>query len=241
MKKGRYIFVVLTLLITSFFSSIVFAHPPQDMVLDYNIESEILSVTITHISPAPNAHYVNKIEIKRNDELVFTKEYNSQPTSSEYTYTYEIQAEAGDELTVIAYCNIQGVITRSIIVRDPSQDEPPVVEIVNPTEGYFHFSGIRMFPSFGLIANTLGFGGFRLQPLQIYTKDDVDDSADLSVEVFIDDESLGNATYNAAAKVHEIKWTGPGLGIFTLRVKAEDMINNIGEDEMEVWYFCFIP
>ncbi|MBS3749723.1 MAG: hypothetical protein KGY67_08520 [Candidatus Thermoplasmatota archaeon] len=241
MKKRTNIIVILMLLITLLLPSMAFAHPPQDMVLEYDIDTEILSVTITHNSPGPTVHYVNKIEIKQNDNLIITEEYDSQPTTSEYTYTYDVQAEVGDELTVIAYCNIQGSITRSITVRNPSQDEPPVVEIVNPTEGYFHFSGIRLFPSSGIIADTLGFGGFRLQPLKIYTEDDFDDSSDLIVTVLIDEEQLGTASYNDDAEVHEIKWTGPNLGTFTLSVTAEDSLGNIGRDEMQVWYFCFIP
>ncbi len=231
----------MMLVTTTFFSSSAFAHPPQDMVLQYDIETDVLSVEMTHNSPAPTVHYINKIEINLNDELIITEEYDDQPTTSEFTYTFALQAEAGDEITVNSYCNIQGLISKSIIVRDPAQDEPPVVEIVNPTEGYFHFSGIRLFPSLGFISDTLGFGGFRLRPLQIYTEDDVDDSADLIVTVFIDDETLGTAVYNEDAEVHEIQWTGPRLGTFTLLVQAEDSMGNIGEDEMQVWYFCFIP
>ncbi len=236
----KYYLVVLTLLATMF-SSMAIAHPPQDMVLDYDINTETLSVTITHISPAPTVHYINKVEIKRNDELIITEKYDSQPTSSEFAYEYDVQAVVDDELTVIAYCSIQGSITQSLIVRDPSQDEPPVVEIVNPVKGYFHFSGIRLFSSFGIVADTVGFGGFRLRPLQIYTEDDIDESENLIIEVFIDGEKLGTASYNENAKVHEIRWTGPNVGTFDLSVTAEDSVGNIGDDNMQVWYICFIP
>lgn len=241
MIKGKYIVIILMFLITIIIPLQTIAHPPQNMILNYDIETEELSVTITHNSPAPTVHYVNKIEIERNDELIRTEEYEGQPTTSEYTYNYNVTAEAGDELTVTATCNIQGQIVESITVRDPSADEPPVIQIVNPTEGYFHFSGIRLFPTIGLIGDTMGLGGFRLQPLQMYTEDDIDESSDLIVEVYIDGELLGTADYNTANAYHEIKWTGIGLGTKTLSVTAEDSIGNIGEDEMQVWYFCFIP
>jgi desulfoferrodoxin (superoxide reductase-like protein) len=241
MKIGTIGIICLMLVMTVLLPSQVIAHPPQNMILDFDFESQVLSVTITHNSPAPSVHYVNSIEIKRNDEVILTESYDSQPTTTEYTYTFAIEASSGDVLDVTAICNIQGSIARSITVRDPAQDDPPVIEIVNPTEGYFHFSGIRLFPTIGLIADTMGFGGFRLQPLQMYTEDDVDDSSDLIVKAFIDDEELGTATYNTEDEVHEIKWTGPNLGTFTLSVTAEDSLGNIGEDEMQVWYFCFIP
>jgi desulfoferrodoxin (superoxide reductase-like protein) len=241
MKFGKKVLISLMLITTIILSTQAIAHPPQDMVLLYDFEIKILTVTITHNSPGPTLHYINQVNIKVNDELIISESYDSQPSTSQFSYTYTVQAETGDEIEVMAFCNIQGSITRSITVRDPTQDEPPVVEIVNPTEGYFHFSGIRLFPSFGLIGNTLGFGGFRLSPLQFYTEDDIDESNDLIVEVFIDDEVLGTAIYNIEEQLHEIKWTGPALGTFTLSVTCEDSSGNIGSDELEVWYFCFIP
>ena len=170
----------LMLVATIGFSTYAVAHPPQDMELIYDFESEELSVIITHNSPGPTLHYINQIIIKLNNEVVITQDYDSQPSPSEFTYTFTVQAEAGDKIEVTAVCNIQGSITRSITVRDPAQDEPPNVEIVNPTEGYFHFSGIRLFPSFGLLGDTLGFGGFRLRPLQLRAEDDFDEPDDIS-------------------------------------------------------------
>lgn len=241
MKYRKQIWIYLMLIAMIVFSTQSIAHPPQDMILDYDFETEILSVTITHNSPSPTVHYINRIDIKRNDETIISETYDSQPTTSEFTYTYEVVANAGDELEVTAFCNIQGSIIQTITVRDPNQDEPPVIDIVNPTEGYFHFSGIRLFPATGIIADTMGFGGFRLTPLQFRTEDDVDNSADLTVTVFIDDEVLGTASYNEETQFHELQWTGPRLGIFTLSVTAEDSVGNIGTDELQVWYFCFIP
>lgn len=241
MKIRKKVMISLMLITSIVLSSQVIAHPPQDMTLLYDLDTQELTVIITHISPGPTLHYINQIEIFRNDELVISESYDSQPTTSEFIYNFTVEADAGDEFQVIARCNIQGSISRSIIVRDPAQDEPPVIEIRNPTEGYFHFSGIRLFPTFGLIGDTLGFGGFRLQPLKFYTEDDVDASQDLLVEVYIDDESLGTATYNADEQVHELQWTGPALGTFSLSVTCEDSSGNIGENDLDVWYFCFIP
>lgn len=241
MKKKCWLIAIL--LVGAVFCSInAGAHPPQDMVLEYDLDNKELSVTITHETPSPGLHYIEKIEVYRNDELNISEEYDSQPDSSTYTITFEIDADIGDEIKVIAYCNIQGSISREITVEDPSIDNPPVVEFKNPAAGYFHFSGIRLFPTpLDLIADTMGFGGFRLRPLQIYTSDDKDENSELNVSVFIDDEKLGDAIYNSDTGYHEIKWTGPKLGTFNLKAVAEDTSENVGEVEMEVWYFCFIP
>ena len=76
------------------------AHPPQDMILDYDLGTSDLSVTITHETPAPTIHYIYKVDIDLNDELIISEEYDSQPTNDIFTYVYVVEAEIGDEITV---------------------------------------------------------------------------------------------------------------------------------------------
>ena len=92
-----------------------------------------------------------------------------------------------------------------------------------------------------VIYDTMGFGGFRVKPVQIFTDDDIDNSEDLIVKIFIDDELRDIAVYNSENGYHELKWVGPRLGVFTLKATAEDSQGNIGIAELDVWYFCFIP
>jgi len=121
-------------------------------------------------------------------------------------------------------------------------DTPPSVQIVNPTEGYFHFSGIKLFPTpLNIIGDTMGFGGFRVRPVKVQVEDDVDQSEDISVYMYVKENEQGNMTWNSNTNLFERKWIGPDLGTFIINISAEDTSNNIGYAEMEVWYFCFIP
>jgi hypothetical protein len=242
MKLVKNILVSLMLLSLVVFSATTMAHPPIDMQLHYDLDQGLLSVTIVHETPAPTVHYVNRVVVKLNDEPILDETYTSQPTNSEFTYEYAFAAEAGDIIEVTAYCIIQGSITRSITVRDPTQDDPPYVEIKNPTKGYFHFSGIRLFATYlDIIYDTMGFGGFRVRPVQIFTEDDLDAPSDIIVKIYIDDELRGTAVYNPSTGYHELKWTGPRLGVFTLKATAEDTQGHVASAEMDVWYFCFVP
>lgn len=242
MKIKTYVIIAMLVISTIVLAIPTLAHPPQDMQLEYNLETSELLVTITHDTPSAVLHYINKVEIRVNTVLVLEEEYSSQPTNNIFTYTYVIEAEIGDVISVTAYCNIQGSITRSITVRDPTQDEAPVVTIQNPTQGYFHFSGIRLFATYlNILDNTVGFGGFRIRPVQILAQDDVDESEDLIVRIYINDNLRGVAVYNPNNGYHELQWVGPGLGVYSLKVTAEDSQGNIGTAEMDVWYFCFIP
>lgn len=122
------------------------------------------------------------------------------------------------------------------------EDEPPVIQIVNPAEGYFHFSGIKLFPTIlNLVADTMGFGGFRLRPVQVNVTDDIDAPEDMTVYMYVYENEQGNMTWNSDSGLHERKWIGPDLGTFTMNISAQDSSGNIAYKEMTVWYFCFIP
>jgi len=123
-----------------------------------------------------------------------------------------------------------------------TDDTPPTITIVNPTTGYFHFSGIKLFPTiFNIIAGTMGFGGFRLVPVQVQVEDDLDPPEDINVYMYVKENEQGEMVWNSNKNLFERKWIGPDLGVFTLNITAEDTSGNFGYAEMEVWYFCFIP
>ena len=242
MKFGKYLFVVLMLVISPLLGFNVIAHPPVDMSLEYNINTDSLIVTITHETPAPDLHYINKVDIKKNDVLFLSQEYDSQPTNDVFSYTYYPEASFGDEIKVTAYCNIQGSITRTLNIEDPNQDDEPEIEIKNPVKGYFHFSGVKLFATyFDIIYDTMGFGGFRVRPVQVKITDDNDGPEDLIVTLYKNDVKERDMIYNEATGLFEGKWIGPDLGVFTMKITAEDTSGNIGIAEMDVWYFCFIP
>lgn len=121
-------------------------------------------------------------------------------------------------------------------------NQPPEVEIINPKEGYFHFSGYPILPTpFDLIADTLALGGFRLNPIIINATDDLDDRENVTVKVYLNDELQGEAEYCCDWKLHEWFWTGWALGNYKLKVTAADLEGNTNSAEIDVWNFCFIP
>jgi desulfoferrodoxin (superoxide reductase-like protein) len=206
--------VALATQIISFSSS---AHPPQDMKLVYNLETNILNVTITHNSPAPNIHYIKKVEIRKNGELYLEEEYDSQPTTSTFTYSYFVEAEIGDELEVTAYCNINGQITRSLIITDE-----PIVVIVNPQKG-FYLMNSKILP----MPITLIVGAIDIQ----VTANDLDGIE--RVEFYIDDELKGEDT----TMPYSLMWEQKVFLRHTISVKAFDGAGKTSSDETVVWKF----
>jgi desulfoferrodoxin (superoxide reductase-like protein) len=93
-----------------------YANPPKEVKLVYNITSQKLEVTVTHETSFPGYHYINKIEIKKNGESVGVHNYQSQPTKSEFSYTYDVPASQGNVMEVTAACNLSGSKTVKLTV-----------------------------------------------------------------------------------------------------------------------------
>jgi hypothetical protein len=187
----RYLIVIMVLIFGLLFQSLsVLAHPPANMVLDYDFGSQQLNVTITHISPAPNQHYVEKVEIWINDDLTLTRDYTSQPTTSTFTYTYELSAKDSDNIRVKATCSLSGDITEEITVTDPAIKEldvsvtPNISELSENEEQLFNveatYNGdqvenitVEVTPQYGTITGLIQVPG---EPYQFkYTAPSVDE------------------------------------------------------------------
>ncbi|MBM4270676.1 MAG: hypothetical protein FJ139_00755 [Deltaproteobacteria bacterium] len=92
------------------------AHPPAEVVLSYDAESQTLTVSVTHTSKSPGEHYVKKVEIKKNGKSAGVYEYNNQPDASTFVYTYKISAQRGDVLEAVVSCNKYGSKTGKLTV-----------------------------------------------------------------------------------------------------------------------------
>lgn len=130
-----------------------------------------------------------------------------------------------------------------IVGNNINQDtNPPEITIINPVQGYFHFSGIQLFKTpLDLVGDTMGFGGFRIRPVQATILDDVDDPEAITAVLYANDIKERDMIYNSENDLFEGKWIGPDLGTFTMKIVAEDSSGNIAEESMTVWYFCFVP
>lgn len=95
---------------------LVSAHAPSTMQLEYDSSSQTLQVTLTHDVSDVTTHYVYRIQITINGADIITKEYEGQPTDSQFTYTFQIPVSPGDVIEVTAECNLGGSITERLEV-----------------------------------------------------------------------------------------------------------------------------
>lgn len=127
MKLPIFYLIILLLIITSYS---VIAHNPNDMQLEYDFVNNKLDVTISHSVAAPTEHYIESVEIFKNDVSLRLINYTSQPSLSVFTYSYDFDAADGDTIKVIAICSISGGITREITLQEPAENE--IVVTIEP-------------------------------------------------------------------------------------------------------------
>jgi Fe-S cluster biogenesis protein NfuA len=163
---------------------------------------------------------------------------NTLITDGGTTRVIEVEAD-GD---IVWECSLGNEPTDAERINDGSPNMPPIVEIINPTEGYYHFRGNPVFPTIvNIPADTVSIGGFRYQPIIINASDDFDNASDLIVKIFLDGELQGDASYCCDWKLFEWFWTGFAIGKYQLMVTAEDSFGAVSSDTLEIWNLCVLP
>ena len=71
MKKGNYLMIVMMLVIAPMIGIKTVAHPPGDMQLIYDIDTQNLGVTITHYVSNTDTHYIGQVDIKKMEHYIY--------------------------------------------------------------------------------------------------------------------------------------------------------------------------
>jgi hypothetical protein len=109
-----------------FLAAPVMAHAPTDMTISFDPSTAKISVTITHPVDDPATHYVSVVRVKQNERVISDPPYKSQPTKDTFTYTYDVNANPGDEIRVTAICIKGGTLEKVYTVPRPSGPTTPV-------------------------------------------------------------------------------------------------------------------
>jgi hypothetical protein len=89
------------------------------MTLAFDPDTDKISVTITHPVDDPATHYVKEVRVKLNEMVISDPVYKSQPTKDTFTYTYDVNARAGDTIRVTATCVLFGTLEKMYTVPEP--------------------------------------------------------------------------------------------------------------------------
>lgn len=112
---------------------LVNAEAPTKIVLRYNQGTHTLFVNVTHEVPNPGNHYVELIEVFKNNVFQLNRTYSEQQFHFGRNDTFSISASNGDNLTVIATCSRDDFLSKSIIVSD-STETTTTADSTSPTQ-----------------------------------------------------------------------------------------------------------
>ncbi len=97
----------MTILLTVLLAPPVFAHPPESIELTYDRATQILTIRVNHVSQRNRTHYIRKISVYRNDEVVVEDTFPAQePWGLEHQV--KVETKSGDVLKVKAVCSKAG-------------------------------------------------------------------------------------------------------------------------------------
>ncbi|MBY8980598.1 MAG: hypothetical protein KGD72_09420 [Candidatus Lokiarchaeota archaeon] len=90
------------------------AHPPDDMSLEYNSNTNTLKVSISHGVSDNTTHYVISVVVRVNGTIDQTEIYTSQPSLGFFIYEYTVIANNESTIQVTATCSQGGSITKTL-------------------------------------------------------------------------------------------------------------------------------
>lgn len=96
----------------------IYAHPPDEVELSFDIETSTLKVSVSHMVAKITKHYVDKIVVELNDEEIISQKFSIQGSGARQEASYIIPGvRSGDKISVTAYCNISGKISKVLSIE----------------------------------------------------------------------------------------------------------------------------
>ncbi|MFC1510104.1 hypothetical protein ACFL49_00385 [Candidatus Omnitrophota bacterium] len=97
-------------------ASMAFSRPPSSIELHYDQENSLLSIDVKHISRKVHKHYIRRVLLFKNDELVETFVFVKQQKPTGFLLEVSIDLLAGEEIRVKMICSKAGRKEQILIV-----------------------------------------------------------------------------------------------------------------------------
>ena len=113
----------LIMITLAFFTIPLLAHSPNSLELEFDPETDVLNIIITHGVNDASRHYVKEVEVELNGQKIIEQSFKRQVDNEKQQVFYKIiDAKEGDKITVEAYCNISGKKKAQLVVTAAKPD-----------------------------------------------------------------------------------------------------------------------
>jgi hypothetical protein len=133
--KTVILFALVFLVATAYQPLHAEGHAPGPVTLAYNTETEVLTVSVTHVTENVNTHYVYQIVIEKNSVQYTTRSYTNQSSASGVSDTFNVSASAGDILRATAKCIVSGQGSGQLTVPGATTTSSTTTTSTTPTDG----------------------------------------------------------------------------------------------------------
>ena len=114
--KRRALFILLAICFVA--SGVTYAHPPKDIIINFDPGTKVLTAAVLHDTKDPLKHYIKRVDIGLNGKNVIRQAISKQDNQATQTIAYMVpEAKKGDKLSVEAYCSENGKLAKEIIVK----------------------------------------------------------------------------------------------------------------------------
>ena len=99
----------ILIILVSCFVFVATAHPPRKVVLNTDHKSKLLKINISHTVKDTETHFISKVIITLNGQLLEEKTFTKQSTAGKETITITVdEMKVGDKIEVECICNKSG-------------------------------------------------------------------------------------------------------------------------------------
>jgi len=110
--------VTIALMLVLSTSSLALAHPPTDIVINVDKDTQKLTAVVTHPVKDVKRHHIKKVDIAVNGKEIATLEFTQQDNLTSQSVTYQLKdVRPGDVVEVEGYCSIFGKLAREVKVK----------------------------------------------------------------------------------------------------------------------------
>jgi hypothetical protein len=103
------------------FSLAVFAHPPTDIIITFDLEKSLVKVDVMHASKDIVKHFIKQIEVLLNGKSILKQQFTTQTSNEKQSVVYVIPGlKPGDKVAIDADCSIFGDLTKEALVTAPA-------------------------------------------------------------------------------------------------------------------------
>ena len=115
MKKFSILFSFIFLLILA---SSAFAHPPSDIIFNFDSQNNILSIGVVHMVQDAQKHFVGNISVKLNGKKWLMQNFLIQTNLQTQAVSYvALGLKKGDVIEVAAVCNQKGQLKKTFKIE----------------------------------------------------------------------------------------------------------------------------